>query len=156
MKIQNPDSILNLRKELGISTIEQIPNMNVKPDCQPVLDMGQKISNVVKYVNKTTTGSLTSLTIPADKNFYLTSIQLTVEQSALCDQVVVYLAGTTENNEIIRLCTINTPPLVLGTWNQSVSFPFPLKLKAGTTVYLVCSFTAGTQVSTTIFTGYLQ
>lgn len=110
-------------------------------------------ANVVRNILGTSTGTGTLYTTPTDKDFYLTSVQISVQANAACDSTFAVIRCTIEG--IIRN-VIGIAKLTLTATSEAVSITFttPVKIDRGTAIQTNNTFTAGSQTISAQITGY--
>jgi hypothetical protein len=146
----------NLIDELRLNpVVDTIPSV-VNPTIQPVFEVKKKFTNLVRHLNKTTTGASTILTTSSTQDTYITALVLCHTQDATCDGVLVQILATTEGSQRALMSLRFQTTTANGGLNQSVSFPFPVKLDRNTAVQLSLAFTAGTCASSVCFYGYTE
>jgi len=138
---------------ISLSSEKVIPNETLDK-IQLVYSLNSQFSNIVRSVNKTTTGTSTVYTLGSQEDFYLTSIQLSATQDATCDGVLYQVTGTVDG--VSRaLCSLRVPPLTAqGNLVSNINFSHPIKIDPNTTISIVESFSVGTSASTTTITGF--
>jgi len=152
MKSYNPslfhdaNRILDLKGESPEVTDELVPIVVIQPRC-----------DLIKHVNKSTTGSATLLTSATGKDTYLTGLTLAFSANAACDhatgegvRISVVTDGVTANLLSIPVITLTAISQAL-----SISFPVPVKIDRSSAVTVNCpSYTAGVRVITATLVGY--
>jgi len=115
----------------------------------------RRYANIVRRVGSTTTGSATVYTTPADKDFYLTGIQVSFIKNATCDVASGPLRYTATvegvSQGIISLALLT---LTAQDQNAFVSFETPIKVDRNTAITTSNTFTAGAFVRECCITGY--
>jgi len=135
------------------SAAEAIPNQMANV-IQPTLELNPRFANILRSDAGTVSGSRTLYTTPLDKDFYVTSAQLSNQRSVASDQTVVeltcYVGGA-----IRRILAIPNLATTAGEVSITISFPYPLKVDRGTNILHTCSFTAGASTRYAIITGFI-
>ncbi len=102
----------------------------------PVIQVESRL-NIVKSINKTTSGGTTIYTTPLDKDFYLTGIHLSYVKDAACDLATgaIFVSVTIDGvlTSILQLATLIT---TAQAESEYLNFDKPLKLDRGTTITL--------------------
>lgn len=104
------------------------------------------VQRIVKIANRSSTGTTTLYTTPADKDFYLTSVFLNVTKDATCDVsntdgpiIRAVIDGVTTT--IIQVSVLT---LTAQNYGQVISLPHPIKLDRNSAVTLAgATFSAG-------------
>lgn len=123
----------------------------------PIGAFNNKFCDILATLTKTTTANGTIYTTPTDRDFYLSSVQISVIKDATCDDgsgtgvsIAVTINGVTTS-------VISIGSLALTAQNGAVSLNFiaPLKIDRGTTILLSGgSFTVGSKVRTGTISGF--
>ena len=94
------------------------------------------ISNIVRNLTRTTTGSGTIYTTPTDKDFYLVSASLSFIKDATCDQATGTSAAVNVVIDGTTVSTVSTSGLTLTAQSGEVSLSsgYPIKVDRGTTI----------------------
>lgn len=127
----------------------------VNPIIQPTIELLRK-SNIQANITLTSSSASSGIyTTPADKDFYLTSCDLSFIKDAACDInsgaffIRIYVDGTPRYIGIARL-TLTAQHSVL-----SHDFQVPIKIDRNTTLTLIAgTFTAGSCISNATIIGY--
>ena len=125
-KLPPQDLPRNLHKEI-------MPVLSVKPD---------KICNIARENDSTTTGAVTVFLTPSNKDFYLCNAQISLSSDATADNIQGVLSVTIDGAErhLILLTKQTTTVIHL---NQGISFNFPLKIDRNTNIRVQTAFTVG-------------
>lgn len=111
----------------------------------PVVDVNPKhsrIVNVIKGGQSNSTGTITILTVPAGKAFYLTGFTIQVDKDAACDNTDVALS-TTLDGATVYLAYTRVATLTASSKVISRDLSCPVKVDAGNSISLTGAFTAG-------------
>lgn len=104
---------------------------------------------------KTTTGTLNFLLTPADRDFYLTNINVSVIKDATCDTATGALnCNAFFNGQAINIVPITIITLTAQTINFAINFPTPLKIDRNSQMALGGTFTVGAMVRQVTCQGY--
>ena len=113
-----------------------------------------KFANKIYAGTNSVTADNTITTLPTDRDFYVTAVQLTLTVNAACDnvsaQVVAPIGGA--NTYLIR---IDTQTLTAGSYNAILPLPFPIKIDRGGIIKSVGTFTVGALTKSAIVYGVL-
>lgn len=145
----------DLTKELvraGRLQVNQGVPSQILPTIQPTIEVNPKlmrILNAVRGNRSVTSGTLSIMTTPTDREFYLTSIGVSYVKDATCDAVTgrfdvfVVIDGATQ---VLHAFPVLTTTAQSDSW--FLSFPFPMKIDKGTGITMSGSFTAGNLIRT--------
>lgn len=153
-RVNRSSVLLWIQETLGIqSGVNSIP-VELANNIQPIFDIQPKVSTVLKSGARSSTGSSTIYTTPADKDFFLTFVTLTLTKDATCDNtltsVSVVNGGATTN-----LAIITSQTLTAYTNQIVVNLSYPLKVDRNTAIQLSATFTAGTLSTRTTLGGFI-
>jgi len=122
----------------------------------PVIEVGNNIDETfIIHTNSTTTGTITVHTTPTDKDFYLTSIEMSYATDVSCDMasaqngVVVIVQGASR----VALSFSNIA-LTVQQSDRTITFPTPILLDRGSGITLTGTFTAGVCIRGVSISGY--
>lgn len=125
----------------------------------PVMEVNPRLLrriNVSTTASKTTTGSTTSYSVPANGNFFLTNITFSLIKDATCDaatgDVNLNVVQDGETKKIIGI-----PILTTTAQSESITlnFAIPMKLDKSSTITNSATYTAGLMIRTVSLQGYL-
>lgn len=142
-------------------TIAQIQNrvFNLKeqPEAELMDEVVQtfelKPKGIVAANFNTASGTLTVLTTPAEKDFYMTGFAINFIKDAACDNTAIYLSASREGlSSYLFICPIIT--LTAQQFTQVIEFPNPVKIDRSTSITLAGSFTAGACSRSVTISGY--
>jgi len=156
---ENQTIINNIVDELRLNPVNDIIPKKVMPTISPVFEVNAKRCDVVRGINRTTTGGSTIFTTPTDKDFYLVGCQFGLIKDATCDMASGTVAGISAVLEAQTRNIIQTPTITLTAQEvtQGLSFPVPIKIDRGTTILIISNaFTAGVCIRTASIIGYTQ
>ena len=129
---------------------------HLKDDVQLTFPLQKFYADISRGMTSTVTSTgQTIYTIPADKDFFLTFAQLSYTKDAACDCVAVQLNGTSFDGLAVNILSLLMNPLILNNDNLTGSYTYPIKLKAGTNITLIGSFTVGTMTKRGVIQGFL-
>lgn len=103
------------------------------------------VSRIIRAAGSSTSGSITALTTPADKDFYLTGCTLSMIKDATCDMatgaiaLAVTVDGVAQNPAAIAILTLTAQSQTV-----NVTFNPPIKVDRNTALSMGASYTAGT------------
>lgn len=144
-KIYNDAGVPNEERNLQTGVI---PVLNVNP---------REVSYIVKYGTGNTTANVAVYSIGSE-DFYLTSINVWFDNSSTCDCSVIRVSVLDENGNEEQLVYWPISPISSVGDHRSLwcgwSLPFPLKLRANSTVTLIGTFTAGALTKACSITGF--
>lgn len=146
-QVQNSDAIKAIRDGARLSISEGFPQM-LSNTIVPVMDMTpdfHRRATISKNSIGTTTGAISVYTTAANKDFYLTGLNMSFIKDVICDTAGMSLTVTTEgiNKTIFGFPTIT---LTAQTANLSHDFTVPIKIDPNTVISLSGTFTAGVLV----------
>lgn len=154
MQNQNELSLRQICEDLKINWSE-MPSQSLENGIKQVLVVNPDRKCLISVNNgRTTTGTTTIYTLPADRDFYLNDCYLSFEKNAACDATGVLLRYTLENGETDDLF-LSTLALTASSMQLSRSFPKGIKLKRGSTISLILNFTAGAMTASAGASGYV-
>lgn len=136
--------------QLGSDTLPVAVSNNI----QPVVEVGNRTSNISKSGTANTTASATIYTTPANQDFFLTSLFISYVKDAAHDGTSVYAQVTNEFGLTVNWYLLLVPTTA-GQDAIFIEFPYPIKLNRNSTINLNGSFTAGTSTKSLTFTGYV-
>lgn len=122
---------------------------------QPSFDIENKETRIARSTSRTTTTTGSPIyTTPADKDFFLTYINCAFTKDAANDNVIVSISAPMDgvNRAIIG---IPTQTLTAGSYNQIITFPYPIKIDRSAAISLVMVFTVGTMSCYAVIGGYV-
>jgi len=118
----------------------------------PVVPIVRNI-DIVRNASSTASGSAIIYTTPSDKDFYLTSVYLSIAADALAEWT-----SSTINTTILgvaRVLVYIVRPTLIPTWTHIyVPFNIPLKLDRGVTISSNITFAAGNTTRAYSIQGY--
>jgi hypothetical protein len=127
----------------------------------PVIDVNPKHSRIINYyrtISATASGTQ-SVTLPADKDFYLTNVNLSISKNATCDIATgkVVIIGVLDGDVSTGrdLLSIGVLTLTAESSNAQLSFPIPVKLSRGSNIQLTGTYAAGAMSRASSFCGFL-
>jgi hypothetical protein len=159
-QINNDLTIKECSKVLG-HEVETIPLLETSKiiltsEINPsLLKSPDQFSNTSGSSIKTTTGTLTGITLSTNKDFYLVSISGGYSKDNLCDSASgTYAISGFSNGLPIYL--IQLPILTLTAQNEYTNIVFnrPIKIDRGTSITMNGTFAAGACVRSMVYMGY--
>lgn len=139
---------------LGIQAGSQSVPVESGNTIQPVVEVGPKFTNFLKYGTSTLSTTTTAYTTPSDKDFYLTLAQLSYVKDAANDNVIYYI-NVIVGGLSCRLNIMKAVPATANSDTYSQSFNYPIKIDRGTAISVVGAFTAGTQTRCWVIGGFI-
>lgn len=140
---------------LGLNPIQdRIPD-TVIPSVQPVFNVGATRCDVCRYADASNSTAVTVYTTPVDKDFYLSSVVLSVVKDATATSVrsavVVRVDGTDQR-------VISIPGFSTTAQNQTVSITLspPIKVDRNTVVSLTNSTNVANVTASACIQGYTE
>ena len=138
-------------------------NLNVNrenvPNPIPVVEVGVKLvkNAILKSVGRTSSGTGTIYTTPANQDFYLTGIVYSLVKDVTCDigtgasHVTATIDGASVN--LLSISTLN-----LTVQNQTITLilTHPLKIDRNTAISFGGAYTAGTCSRSANITGFID
>ena len=125
----------------------------VSPIIQPTIEI-KRYANLILSSTATTTGAI-SISSPADKDFYVTGIQISYSKNVTCD-IASGRMSVSVNIEGVSKHIIGFAVQTLTAENDSLSTQYttPIKVDRGSTFSMSGSFTAGALVRVMNIQGY--
>lgn len=151
---QNKDLIINAIDELKLNPITDAIPKAVVPTIQPVYKVERKVDKVFYLSLSASTGGATIYTGNPNKTFYITSISVSTQSDATCDNTQILLLATLSGivtNIIAGFRKLTTTAQVR---DIHLDFSTPIKVDKGTNVDFSNAFTVGSCVSLVILRGY--
>lgn len=154
-QVQNRDIINNIQNDLGLNPGPDALPSTVTPSIQPVYPVYEKVANICVANSNVNSTSQTIYTTPANKDFYVTSLCLSVIKDATATSTDSTITGVV-NGATITLARI--AGLTLTAMNDSItmSFPVPIKLDRGTAVNLTNSTNVANVTSRATVQGFTK
>lgn len=154
VKHYNPTIAEDANRIFNFKTGEVV-STEVAPFIQPIIPIQRKCT-VIKELHHTTSGAQTLYTTPNDKDFYLTSVLMTIVKDATCDMASnVYNLTAVVDGVTISLGTIAILTLTAQSEVISRDFTIPIKIDRGSSIFLTANtFTAGTMSRSATICGY--
>ncbi len=113
------------------------------------------VVNIVARGTSTATAAANPYQTPADKDFYLTGLQLVVTKDALCDNTQTQIAATINGVQIV-IAEIVSQTTTAYSGQLPLVFNPPLKLDRGQNIQLFGTFAAGTMRKSVVLYGYTE
>lgn len=144
--INNANRIFNPKGEA--------PPMEVADIIMPTVDLGAgQFVDIVRHAQSAVTGGATIYTTPTDKDFYLTSIQLSSQSDATADNTSILVTANIEgvSRRLINVGKLTTTARVVDIF---LDFAIPIKIDRGAIIAFANSFTVGASITNVSITGY--
>jgi len=146
-QIYNSDLTNEIRDGAKIQqNVDTIPNQ-LADKVVPVMEVNPKLLRVVNFIvggTSNTTGSTSIMTLPTDKDTFLTDLTLEVSKNVTCDSVYVELNATLKGGKAVQLAYLHFQTLTLtDNINISKSFTVPIQLERGSQIAVNGNFAAG-------------
>ena len=142
--IENNEVLKAIDAATGIK--ERVVHNKIKNSIQPTLETNpfmSKYCDVAKFLEATTTANATIYTTPTDKDFYLCSAFLSFEKDVTADNGYVSISCTAKDGTVFTALELINITLTAAAKQLSISFPYPILLKKGSTLILSGTFTVG-------------
>jgi len=155
VEIQNTNIIDKISEKIKESNTNILPK-TISNSIVPIIDVGENIdSYVVESTANASSGTLTMLTTPSDKDFYLTSVTLGLNKNSACDLGTGSLNVTVVINGASKII-LYLPTITLTAQNDVVvlSLPTPIKLDRSSSITYSGSFSAGVCLRSGNITAY--
>jgi len=156
--IDNSETAKELNDAIRGNANTNLPPKILANQIIPVIDINPKHgrrANIVAGTVKTTSGSQTVYTTPANKDFYLTTVSYALIKDVACDMATGFSTITctvdgASSNLIVQ------PIITLTAQNQviTISFPNPIKVDRNTLISFGGTYAAGVCVRSASITGY--
>lgn len=143
--IYNSDLQKELQEGAKIQVRDKAPT-EITDKVLPVMEVNPKFFRRVNwnFAGAGTNATSTSLgTTPTDREIYVTGATLSVTKDATATTTYVRLNCTADNGQSVILCSFGCITLTAEQHDMSVSFPFPIRLKKGTTITISASTAVG-------------
>ncbi len=135
---------------------ERVENI---PSPIPVIEVGIKRTKnaIIKEAHSSLSGATTIYTTPADMDFYLCSISMSIVKNAACDAATGYIGvyGTI-NGQTQYLLTSVWITLTAERIDINITFPHSIKIDRNTSIRLGGVFAAGVMERTACITGFID
>lgn len=150
----NGDLSLQLLEYLRLQGFQGQVN-SVSPVVVPTVNYGPSVSNIVKSITSSATGNTTVYTVPANKIFFLTGVNMSVQQDATCDCLGHNLQFNTSANSAFQTL-IGTAQLTTtaSRSDMALALPFPLRVPAGSLFRMSAAYTLGTATKQAVIIGF--
>lgn len=153
----------NLTKEIIDGAKLQVQDGNIPSEIGntvvPVMEVNPKLmrrANVALSITATNATSSTIYNIPSDKEFYLTSVYLSLVKDVTATSTISTINGTLDGTTTgVALISLKTTTLTAESQNAGLTFTFPLKLKSGSAITVTNSTNVANVSANGIITGYL-
>ena len=158
--IQSKEVIDKISDELKIQPALVIPRV-ISKDIQltygvnPVR-VSDNIDAMSDVAEKTTTGALIILTTSSDKDYFLTSLNVSFVKDAVCDSATgAYSVTVIINGRSTFLVSLPIITLTAERADIFLAFPSPIKLDRGSNIVITGTFTVGVCVRTANCQGFV-
>jgi hypothetical protein len=126
---------------------------------QPTVEIRPNI-NIIKSNGVTTTASTTIYAVPADRDFYVTTVISSFIKDAVCDiasNSQIAINCTKDGLASVYLARQAVLTLTAQNQEQVVNFPIPIKIDRGTNIIMTTgNFTVGLLSRAAVVIGYTQ
>lgn len=150
---QNPEIINRISEEIKESNLNILPKA-IANKIQAVLIVNPKVRTIFRAADLTGTGSATIFTTPADKDFYLTSAELTFVCDSAADTTFYRILITPDQQGAANCIIMRKLTLTAEARNVTKSFPTPIKLARNSTITVATTLTVGASTVTGIIAGH--
>lgn len=151
---QSKEIIDKISDELKVQPAGEIPKQLSK-DIQYVYNVNPKnIVNMSGTVGATATGTNNFFTTPPNKDFYLTSASLSIEENSVSDNIQTLMRCLIPSGETITLINFFKLATTATSKEMSVVFNPPILLKRNSSISVTNSFTVGSAVKSGCITGF--
>jgi len=152
MKHYNPSLVVNARRILEPKG--EYLSDEVLPNITPVLEINKPITNIIRNGTTNASGTTTIFILPADKDFYLTSIHFSLFADSASDLGNV----TVRVNQDGAARDWNWAHVTLNSafFAEFLCFEPPIRLDRGTSILMIGTHTVGNNSRTCTITGYTQ
>jgi hypothetical protein len=156
-KNNNNTILKNIADAFGIQTTstEAIPS-TIATDIQPIVNVGNIFSTVVKSSTCTNSLATNMYTTPATQDFYLTGASLSVIKDTTATSLFSFIQVTLADNTTCNILQLPGITLTAQSASISISLPFPVKLARGLSVYVQNGTNVGNVTSSATITGYVN
>jgi len=158
-RINRTDVIQKAVNDLALSgTVDKIPTETLDK-VQLVYSLNKQFSDFVVGSSSASTGTLT-LPLPSISSgaeIYLTSISLSIAKDATCDLATGFVSAfLTPDSTNISTAILRIPVITLTAHTESItlSLPYPIKVKSGTSITCTGTFSAGVYGRSITLTGF--
>lgn len=141
-KIQRSSIINNSANELLIQQTTDITPAITEEKVRLVYPVNHKFTTIWKASDSSTSGTSTIYTTPTDKDFFLTSISMSITKNATSDNTGLSLTSTI-GGAAVALSKILTETLTASSFVVTREFPYPIKIDRGVAISATSAFTAG-------------
>jgi hypothetical protein len=145
--IQSAADILALQ-----SGKDKLPSISID-NVQPVVEL-VKFSNIARHSSSGGAGTTTVYTTPPDKDFFITSISISVTKNVTCDAILCY-GQAFQGGVLRRLVQMDFETVTAESRALSVSFPYPVEIDRNTAISIYINYAAGAAVKSICMTGIL-
>jgi len=143
--IYNSDLSKELQEGGRLSVRDKMPN-ELADKVVPVMEVNPKVLRRINwnFAGAATNATSTSLgTISSTKDTYIVAASMSLSKDVTAVTTFVRLNAVMENGQTVVLCPIGCLTLTAETHDMAVSFPFPIKLKKGTSITVTASSATG-------------
>ncbi len=151
-KIQNGNLINETKQQLQTQGMDFPSELNDKVSVVYPLNMP---TNILKYAERTSSGSVTMYTTPADKDFYMTYAMLNISKDVASD-VAAALFTCYMEGAATRVFLLTTQPSTAESRHICVSFPIPIKIDRNTAIAVTATRTAGAHTVSGVVGGFIR
>lgn len=134
LKIQSKEIIDKISEELKLQPALEIPR-ELMDKIQLVYGINPEPKIQILSGSANDSATATIHTTSDVKDTFLVGITLTVAKSVLSTSIESAINCTTEEGDLERaILRLRYEPVTAGQFSESMTFPFPIKLKRGTTI----------------------
>lgn len=147
-RINRSDVIQKAVNDLAISTSsDKIPNETLDK-IQLTYDLNKKFSNFIFAFGQSTSGTFNNAfpSVSAGSEIYLTAVTMSYAKDAACDIATGNIAlSVTPDSSNVSTILLRSSVITLTAQNSDItlSFPYPIKIKAGSPLVVSGTFSLG-------------
>lgn len=148
---QNRELVAYAQDKLGLNPITDVLPRAVIPTIQPTFEMNRNVISVVR----TSAAAETIYTVPSDRDFFLTNVNINIAINALTAIATNDLDCTLEDGTAITFSAVASASPSGSLTNDTFTIAFPhagVKLKRGSTIVS----TLGGDAGTFVIAGYVE
>lgn len=116
-----------------------VPTMETNPE---LLRKSTILTNIERSTTTSASPGTTLYTASSTKDTYITALSLSATSSAACDNTIIRIRVTVNNQAVILLALLKET-LTLNSQTATLTLTYPLKIDRGTNISLLNVFTAG-------------
>jgi len=111
-------------------------------------------TNICKGITVSASGDNTIFTTSSSQDFYLTFASIMYSADATADSTVAVMYFTDENGTLTYFLGVVKNTTTAMQTTQNIAFPYPIKLKRGSTIGYVTTYTVGTSAARLAIGGF--